>query len=40
MRKSDGVVAEVSAALREPRQIIWPKVKQRLKTAMVRLGLE
>jgi SAM-dependent methyltransferase/uncharacterized protein YbaR (Trm112 family) len=40
MRKSDGVVAEVSAALKDPRQIIWPKVKQRLKTAMVRLGLE
>jgi SAM-dependent methyltransferase/uncharacterized protein YbaR (Trm112 family) len=38
--KSDGAVAAVRAAVREPRQVIWPRVKRRLKTAMVRLGLE
>jgi len=30
----------VVAAWREPRRVVWPKVKRRVKTALVRLGLD
>ena len=40
MQKSDGMVASLLAATREPRRVVWPKVKRRVKAAMVRLGLD
>jgi SAM-dependent methyltransferase/uncharacterized protein YbaR (Trm112 family) len=35
-----GLRDAVAAAWREPRRTVWPKVKRRLKTALVRLGLD
>lgn len=40
IRRTEGVLASVVAAAREPRRIVWPKVKRRVKAALVRLGLE
>jgi SAM-dependent methyltransferase len=40
IRRSDGALASILAAAREPRRVVWPKVKRRVKAALVRLGLE
>ena len=40
IRRTEGVLASVVAAAREPRRIVWPKVKRRVKAALVRLGLD
>jgi SAM-dependent methyltransferase/uncharacterized protein YbaR (Trm112 family) len=40
MQKSDGAVASIVAAAREPRRVVWPKVKRRVKATLARLGLE
>jgi hypothetical protein len=40
MHKSDGAVATLAAAARDPRRVVWPKVKRRVKATLARLGLE
>jgi SAM-dependent methyltransferase/uncharacterized protein YbaR (Trm112 family) len=38
--KTESLLETVSAAWREPRRVVWPKLKRYAKTALVRLGLE
>jgi hypothetical protein len=40
MHKSDGPIASIAAAAREPRRVVWPKVKRRVKATLAKLGLE
>ena len=38
--RSESVLETVRSAWHEPRRVVWPKVKRRVKAALVRLGLE
>jgi hypothetical protein len=38
--RRETMLETVTAAWRQPRRIVWPKVKRRVKAALVRLGLE
>jgi SAM-dependent methyltransferase/uncharacterized protein YbaR (Trm112 family) len=38
--RKESVLDTVRTAWREPRRVVWPKVKRRVKSALVRLGLE
>jgi SAM-dependent methyltransferase/uncharacterized protein YbaR (Trm112 family) len=40
MRKGGGPVRDLATGLRDPRRVLWPRVKRRLKSAARRLGLE
>jgi hypothetical protein len=38
--RSESLLDTVRSAWREPRRVVWPKVKRRVKAALSRLGLE
>lgn len=38
--RSESVLDSLKTAWREPRRVVWPKVKRQVKAALVRLGLE
>jgi SAM-dependent methyltransferase len=38
--RSERMLDSLKTAWREPRRVMWPKVKRRVKAALVRLGLE
>jgi len=40
MGRHESLLETARAAWREPRRVMWPKVKRRVKSALVRLGLE
>lgn len=40
IQRRDSILEAAAAAWREPRRMVWPQVKRRLKSAFVRLGLE
>jgi hypothetical protein len=40
IHRNQGLLDSAKTAFRNPRRVVWPKVKRRLKTALVRLGLE
>jgi SAM-dependent methyltransferase/uncharacterized protein YbaR (Trm112 family) len=40
IRRRETVREAAAAAWREPRRVVWPRVKRRLKAALLRLGLE
>ena len=40
LRRGERMLDSVRRACREPRRVMWPKVKRRVKSALVRIGLE
>jgi hypothetical protein len=40
IHRHQGMIDTVKMAWRNPRRIVWPKVKRHLKGALARLGLE
>lgn len=40
LEKRPGLVAQATAAVREPRRLVWPRLKRRVKRALARVGLD
>ncbi len=38
--RSESLLDTVTATWREPRRVVWPKLKRHVKAALIRLGLE